>query len=157
MFGVISAFLITGADRFYYQYQVELIAKSNPEFSLLGLLAGVLYGGVFEEVLMRLFFMSLLIWIIMKVLRKDKESLNSVFYWIAIIIAAALFAAGHLPATEVLFGELTTTLIIRSFMFNGISGLFFGFLYWKKGFEYGVLSHMFAHIALQLIFIPLFY
>ncbi|WP_191562229.1 hypothetical protein [Metabacillus idriensis] len=48
-------------------------------------------------------------------------------------------------------------ILVRCFLLNGIGGLFFGYLYWKKGFEYAVLSHMFAHISLQLLFIPLFY
>jgi membrane protease YdiL (CAAX protease family) len=155
--GIIVALIIAGADRFYYQYQIPLIGESKPEFSLLGLIAAILYGGVFEEILLRLFFISLLIWVFLKIFKRNKENISSKFYWIAIFISSALFAAGHLPATEMFFGELTTTLIIRCFLLNGIGGLFFGYLYWKKGFEYAILAHMFAHISLQLIFIPLFY
>lgn len=157
LFGVMTSFIIIGADRFYYQYEIEVIGQNEPQFSLLGLIASVLYGGVFEEVLTRLFFMTLLVWIMMILFRKSSSTLNSAFYWVAIILAAALFAAGHLPATEVLFGELNTTIIIRSFLLNGIGGIFFGYLYWKRGIEYAILSHMFTHIATQLIFIPLFY
>nr|WP_106781150.1 CPBP family intramembrane glutamic endopeptidase [Lysinibacillus timonensis] len=157
LFGIITALVLAGADRFYYQYKVEIIGQSEPKFSLIGLLAGVFYGGVFEELLMRLFVMSLIIWVIMKVFRKKHSTLNGISYWIAIMIAAALFALGHLPTTEILFGELNDTLIIRSFLLNGIGGIFFGYMYWKKGFEYAVLSHMFAHISLQCIFIPLLY
>jgi membrane protease YdiL (CAAX protease family) len=157
VFGIITAFMLVGADRFYYQYEIETIGKSEPQFSIIGLLAGVFYGGIFEEVLMRLFFMSLFIWMFMKIFRKKSNTLSDGFYWIAIILAAALFAAGHLPATEIMFGELNSTIIIRSFLLNGIGGIFFGYLYWKKGFEYAVMSHMFAHLSLQLVFIPLIY
>ncbi len=155
--GIFVALIITGADKFYYQFQIPLIRENNPEFSLLGLVTGVLYGGIFEEILLRLFFMSLLIWIFMKVFMRDKENISSKYYWIAILISSLLFAVGHLPATEMIFGELTLTLVIRSFLLNGIGGLFFGYLYWKLGFEYAILAHMFTHLSLQLIFIPLFY
>lgn len=157
LFGVITSFILTVADRFYYQYEIEVIGQNEPQFSIIGLLAGVFYGGVFEEVLMRLFFMSLFVWILMKLFRKSSSKLNKELYWIAIIVAATLFAAGHLPATELLFGELNTTIIIRCFLLNGIGGIFFGYLYWKKGIEYAILSHMFTHITTQLLFIPIFY
>ncbi|HWL24401.1 MAG TPA: CPBP family glutamic-type intramembrane protease [Ureibacillus sp.] len=157
VFGVITGFAIIGADRFYYQHKIEAIAQANPEFSWLGLVAGVLYGGVFEELLMRLLFMSLVVWIFMKITRKNYETLNSIFFWLAIILAAALFAIGHFPATEAVFGELNTTLIIRSFLLNGLGGIFFGYLYWKKGLEYAILAHMFTHISMQLIWIPILY
>ena len=68
IFGIIVGFLIVGVDRFYYQYQIPIINESEPSFSLLGLLAGVLYGGVFEEVLLRLFAMSLLVLIFTPIL-----------------------------------------------------------------------------------------
>ncbi len=152
LFGFITAFIITGADHFYYQYKVEELAGSNSQFSLLTLMAGVFYGGVFEELLMRLFIMSLLIWLMMKIFRKTKDTLSNGYYWMAIIIAAILFAVGHFPATEMLFGELTATLIVRSLILNGIGGIFFGYLYWKKGLEYGIIAHMFAHIFMQLVF-----
>ena len=155
--GVVLGLIIIGADRFYYQYQIPMLGETKPEFSFLGLMAGIVYGGVFEEILMRLFFMSLTVWIFMKILKRDKESISSLFYLIAIILSAVLFAAGHLPVTETVFEELTNTLVVRSFLLNGIGGLVFGYLYWKKGFEYAVLAHMFAHISMQLIFIPIFY
>ncbi|MEK9199567.1 CPBP family intramembrane glutamic endopeptidase [Lysinibacillus halotolerans] len=154
-FGVITAFVLVGADQFYFQHNIEAIGKGQAETSVIGLLAGIFYGGVFEEIMLRLFFMSLLVWLMMKLFRRNQQSLSNSFFWIAIVIASLLFAAGHLPATVMVFGDLTVELIIRCFLLNGIGGIFFGYLYWKKGFEYAVLAHMFTHIALQLLFIPL--
>lgn len=157
VFGAITAFALAGADRFYYQYKIEALSQSEPQFSLLGLLTGVLYGGIFEEVLLRLLFMSLVIWILLKITRKTYDTLNGGFFWFAIILAAVLFAVGHLPATEAYFGELNSTIIVRSLLLNGIGGIFFGYLYWKKGLEYAIVAHMFSHIWLQIVFIPIFY
>lgn len=155
--GLVVALVLSGSDRFYFQHKIEIMSGHQPEFSFFGLMAGVLYGGVFEEIFLRLFFMSLLMWIFMKLFRQSKEKISSVFYWVAIVIAAVLFAAGHLPANEMIFGDLTTVVIVRCFLLNGVGGLLFGYLYWKKGFEYAVFAHMFAHIFMQLIFNPLFY
>ncbi|PLS17371.1 hypothetical protein CVD28_12455 [Bacillus sp. M6-12] len=157
LFGVITGLIIVGADRFYYQQRIKAIGEAMPEFSLMGLVTGVLYGGVMEEVLLRLFFMSLLVWLFLKAARRTKDNASPAFFWAAIIIAALVFAALHLPATKGLFGELTGEIIFRSFLLNGIGGIFFGWLYWKKGFEYSIVAHMFTHISMQLLFIPLFY
>ena len=121
------------------------------------MLAGIFYGGIFEEVLMRLLVMSLLVWVFHKIFTRKKENIPGWNYWLSIIIAASLFAAGHLPATTMFFGELTGILIFRCFLLNGIGGLFFGYLYWKKGLEYSIIAHMFTHVTMQLIFTPLFY
>ncbi|QNG59479.1 CPBP family intramembrane metalloprotease [Bacillus sp. PAMC26568] len=122
-----------------------------------GLFAGVLAGGVFKETLLRLFLVSLLVWIFQRVFGRKSEQMPDRYYWITIAIASLVFAAAHLPFTSLVFGDLTAMILVRCFLLNGIGGLFFGYLYWKKGFEYAVLSHIFAHISLQLLFIPLFY
>ncbi|RHW34760.1 CPBP family intramembrane metalloprotease [Lysinibacillus yapensis] len=157
LFGVIAGFVIIGGDRFYFQYQIAIMRETEPSFSLLGLVTGVFYGGVFEEILMRLVAMSLLVWIFKLIFQRQQSNLAPVFYWIAIVIASVLFAAGHLPATSAVFGDLTVDVVVRCFLLNGIGGLFFGYLYWKKGFEYAIIAHMFTHISMQLLFIPLFY
>ncbi|HWK21835.1 MAG TPA: CPBP family intramembrane glutamic endopeptidase [Ureibacillus sp.] len=157
IFGGITAFVITASDRFYFQNKIGLLGEMEQNFSLIGLLAGVFYGGVFEEIMLRLLVMSLFVWLMLKLFRQTVQSLPSFYYWVAIIIASLLFAAGHLPATKLLSGELTNILILRCFLLNGIGGIFFGYLYWKKGLEYAIFAHMFTHIAMQIVFIPLFY
>ncbi|WP_052129903.1 CPBP family intramembrane glutamic endopeptidase [Ureibacillus sinduriensis] len=157
VFGFITAFVLVGMDRFYFQNKIEILGELQSGFSLMGLLAGIFYGGVFEEIMLRLFFMSLLVWILMKLFKRDEKKLPNYYYWISILIASIVFAAGHLPATNMLFGELSFVLIVRCFVLNGIGGIFFGYLYWKKGFEYAVIAHMFTHISLQLLFNPLFH
>ena len=69
------------------------------------------YGGVVEEVMLRLFFMSLVIFVISKIFYKDKTIPTKVFI-ISNIITALVFALLHLPATYQTFGNLTIDLII---------------------------------------------
>ena len=117
------------------------------------MIGGLLVGGIIEEVMMRLFFMSLVVFIIFKILKK--KEIPTKVYVIANIIAALLFAAGHLPSTATMT-TLTPIIIIRCFLFNGCLGLAFGYLYRKYGIGYAMISHGLCHLIsdiLMLIFI----
>ncbi|MGB4004952.1 MAG: CPBP family glutamic-type intramembrane protease, partial [Halanaerobiales bacterium] len=61
------------------------------------------------------------------------------------------FAAGHLPATVTIFGELTPLILFRCFLLNGAFGLFFGWLYYKYGIQYAMISHAMLHIVSKFI------
>jgi len=111
------------------------------------------YGGMDEEILLRLFMVSLLAWLISRVW-KDKESKPTAGgMWLAIIVASILFGLGHLPATAQLT-LLTPLIIARAVVLNGIAGLAFGYLYWKRGLESAMLAHFSADILLHVIFFP---
>lgn len=110
-----------------------------------------LYGGVMEELLMRLFLMSLLAFLGWKLFfRREKQSPTGVII-AANVLAALLFAAGHLPVTVGVFGALTPLILVRCFLLNGGFGLVFGRLYRKYGIQYAMLSHALLHIVSKLI------
>lgn len=114
-------------------------------------LASFLYGGIVEELMLRLFFMSLLAWLIWKLFFRKQEKAPEKALIAANIIAALLFAAGHLPATAMLFETLTPLILFRCFLLNGGFGLLFGWLYRKYGIQYAMVSHALAHIVSKLI------
>ncbi|UNK57851.1 CPBP family intramembrane metalloprotease [Pseudoxanthomonas daejeonensis] len=104
------------------------------------------YGGIVEELLLRLFLMTLLLWI---VARRRRTALPDWAYWLAIVIAALLFGAGHLPAAANIWG-LEPVVVLRTLLLNGIAGLAFGWLYWKRGLEMAMLAHFSADIVLHV-------
>lgn len=114
--------------------------------------AGLFAGGIIEEVMMRLFFMSLLVFIISKLFYKNKKNISVKVYVIANIISAMLFAAGHIPSTMQMT-TLTPVLIIRCFLFNGMFGLCFGYLYRKYGIGYAIISHGLCHLISDILMI----
>lgn len=120
-----------------------------------GIIASVLYGGVIEEAMMRLFFMSLVAFIIWKVFcrKYDREHIPAGVFIAANILAAAAFAAGHLPSTIGMFGHLTPLLIFRCFLLNGGYGMLFGWLYCKYGIVYSMTGHAAIHIVSKVIFL----
>ena len=116
------------------------------------MLAAVLYGGVIEEVMLRLFMMSLVAWILHQLFWRKQEKTPVAALVAANVIAALLFAAGHLPATALLMG-ITPMILFRCFLLNGGIGLLFGWLYRKYGLRYAMLAHGGCHVVSKLIWI----
>lgn len=116
-----------------------------------GWIASILYGGIIEELLLRLFMMSLIAWLIWKIFLRKEATVPTGVLIAANILASLLFAAGHLPATLMLYGTLSPILLIRCFLFNGGFGLLFGWMYRKHGIHYAMVSHALLHIISKLI------
>ena len=116
------------------------------------LIAMVTYGGVIEEVMLRLFMMSLVAFVLHKLFEKGREETANWVIIAANVISALLFAAGHLPVNHILFG-LTPMVVFRCFLLNGGFGLLFGWLYRKYGIQYAMLAHGGCHIVSKLIWI----
>ncbi|WNB91792.1 CPBP family intramembrane glutamic endopeptidase [Bacillus sp. NEB1478] len=153
--GIVGAIFMIGADVLLFQPYIPKLGNGESVVWWKALLGGALYGGIVEEVLIRLFLMTLIVWILAVLFKKKKGELPNAFFWIGLIIAALLFSAGHLPATAKLYDGLTPILITRAFVLNGVLGCLFGYIYWKKGLEYAMISHMCVHVVNQLILIPL--
>lgn len=116
------------------------------------LIATVTYGGIIEEVMLRLFFMSLIAFILHKLFNKKNDRPTTGILITANILAAILFAAGHLPATSTTLG-LTPIIVFRCFLLNGSFGLLFGYLYRKYGLRYSMIAHAGCHMVSKLIWI----
>ena len=157
LIGLSVAFIITASDRFIFaEYLPPQVTQYV--FSPLYLTVGLLYGGIVEELMLRLLVMSLFVLLLWKLFARSKESsaIPSWIYITAIVIAATLFAAGHLPITAQTLG-LSTPILIRCFVLNGIGGIGFGYLYWKKGLAYSIYAHAATHVFMQVIFMPILF
>ncbi len=116
------------------------------------ILASVTYGAVIEEVMLRLFMMSLIAFVLHWLFERKKTEVSAVILVTANILSAVLFAAGHLPATAILLG-LSPMIVFRCFLLNGGLGLLFGWLYRKYGLHYAMLAHGGCHIVSKLIWV----
>ena len=114
------------------------------------IIAGLLVGGVIEEVMMRLFFMSLLVLVLSKLFCKNEKEIPVKTFAAANLVSALVFAAGHLPGTAAMTA-LTPLLLFRCFLFNGGLGLCFGWLYRKYGIGYAMAAHGAAHLISDLL------
>ena len=150
--GVVVGLLIIVVD-FVFSIFIEPIGYVVPPIWQ-GLLAS-LYGGVTEELLTRLFLVSLLVWLISRVWKTTERKPTAYGYWLAIIVAAVLFGIGHLPATAAL-ATLTSGIIARTILLNSIGAVTFGWLYWERGLESAMIAHFSADILLHVLFPLLF-
>ena len=153
---IIAALLLFPGDKLIFgSFNSWIYEQYTTKPTIHKILGGLLAGGIIEEVMMRLFLMSLLVLIITKLFYRKAEQIPIKVYIVANILSAILFAAGHLPSTSTMT-TLTPLIIIRCFLFNGGIGLAFGHLYRKYGIGYAMISHGIAHLIsdmLMLIFI----
>ncbi len=108
------------------------------------------YGGIDEEILTRLFLVSGLAWVISRVWHNAGGVPADGALWMAIVLAAVLFGLGHLPATRGIT-PLTTMLVTRAVVLNGIAGIAFGWLFWQYGLEAAMVGHFCADILLHVM------
>jgi len=147
--GIIAGILIVLSGIPFNKFIPESLKLETPVTVWKALLASF-YGGIAEEILLRLFLVSLFVWIIFKI-KKDKDGKPTVFgIWLSIILASVFFGLGHLPATAQTT-NLTGIIIIRAVVLNGIGGIIFGWLYWKKGLESAIIAHFSLDIVLHII------
>ncbi len=147
--GLATGVVIAILDRWFHHLGVTLSLGRESHLVWQGLLASF-YGGIGEELLMRLGLMSCFIWLFVKVFHPRD---NRAVIWLSIFITALLFGLGHLPVTASLL-TLTPLVIIRALVLNGLGGLVFGWLFWKQGLEAAMVAHFSADIILH-VFAPL--
>ena len=137
---------------FFGKYNEAIMNSYAAKPSVAYIIGSVLYGGVIEEVMLRLFWMTLVAFALWKLFAKQEEKPTTAILVIANVVAALLFAAGHLPATVLMIG--TSPLVIaRCFLLNGGFGLLFGALYRRYGLRYAMLAHGGCHIVSKLIWV----
>lgn len=137
---------------FFGKYSEAIMNSYAAKPTVPYIIGAILYGGVIEEVMLRLFWMSLIAFILWKLFARREEKPTTAILIASNIIAALLFAAGHLPATLMMIGN-SPLIIFRCFLLNGAFGLLFGYLYRKHGLRYAMLAHGGCHIVSKLIWI----
>jgi membrane protease YdiL (CAAX protease family) len=153
--GLLAGILIVGMDYLFSLLGVTInvaqVSSINPP-AWQGFLASF-YGGINEEIMLRLFLMTLIVWIFYKIKQSKDGNPTKISIWLAIFLAAIIFGAAHLPALMSIT-TLTPLLITRTIILNAVGGVIFGWLYWKKGLESAMISHFSADIVLHVI-VPL--
>ena len=137
---------------FFGNYSEAIMSSYAAKPTVPYIIATVTYGAVIEEVMLRLFAMSLVAFLLHKLFERKKEKPTTAILIVVNVIAALLFAAGHLPANFVLLGR-SPLIIFRCFLLNGAFGLLFGYLYRKYGLRYAMIAHGGCHVISKLIWI----
>jgi len=151
--GAVGGLVMILSDLLVFSRYSQVIADSYlVKPTAVFILASVTYGAVIEEVMLRLFMMSLIAYVLHKLFGKRKREIAAWILVLANVLSALLFAAGHLPATAAMMG-LTPMILIRCFLLNGGIGLLLGRLYRKYGLRYAMIAHGGCHVVSKLIWI----
>ena len=123
----------------------DAVTSLSDSVSLPGLLFGITYGGITEEIMMRFGLMSGVMLGLSVFLPRRAAA------WIAILFAALFFAAGHLPAVIAAGLELEPPLVARIILLNGGLGIWFGWLYYRHDLETAIAAHAGFHVGVFLL------
>ncbi|MDX1412619.1 MAG: CPBP family intramembrane glutamic endopeptidase [Candidatus Promineifilaceae bacterium] len=151
--GVAAALLVIGLEFLYFSPAMAAIGTSFPANAQPPTWQSFLasfYGGITEEVMMRLFLMTLLVWLGSKVSYDRSGQPTTAVFWLAIVGTTIVFGLGHLPITLAMGVPLNGLIVTRAVVLNGLS-LAFGWLYWKQGLESAMVAHFSADIVLHVI------
>lgn len=121
------------------------VAVGGGAGALAGLLASF-YGAISEELQMRLFLMALIVWLAGRLLRRPP---SPAVYWTAIVLAAVIFGALHLPAAHHIW-PMGTVVVMRTIVLNGLAGVVFGWMFWRRGLEAAMAAHFVADLVLHV-------
>lgn len=108
------------------------------------------YGAIVEEVVCRLFLLTLLGWLGIRVFQKKTTRMSTATFWSANIIAAILFGLGHLPNAAMVM-HITPTVVVLALVLNGIAAIPLGYLYWKRGLESAMIAHFCADFVVYVV------
>ena len=112
------------------------------------------YGGIFEELLSRLFLLTLMAWIAAKVWKDTPNVLTTRAFWIANILVAIVFGLGHLPSASLVM-PITPLVVVAALSLNGIAAIAFGWLYRQRGLESAMIAHFTADFVLYIVGVSL--
>ncbi len=145
--GVGLGLLLGAADGWVIQHADGAILKAlHDQQTWQTRLAGMVYGGLAEEVMLRWGLMSLLAWGLSKTVLRHRSSLA---LGLALLITAGLFAAAHLPALAAQT-ELNALLVWRTLALNGVAGVIYGLWFWRAHLEAAMTAHAATHVGLWL-------
>ena len=108
------------------------------------------YGGIYEELLTRLFLLSLVAWIANRSWRKSAPALSNSAFWFANVLVAILFGLGHLPSAS-LFMPITPLVVTAALLLNGLAGISFGYLYRRQGLEAAMIAHFTGDFVIYVV------
>ncbi|MGC4119965.1 MAG: CPBP family glutamic-type intramembrane protease [Myxococcales bacterium] len=145
--GFCSGAALVALDRFVFMpHQPEAIRSLGAQIARWKGLLASFYGGIGEEVLTRLFLMTLFAWVLCRLLGGRRPAA----FVAAAVFAALAFAAGHLPAAAQL-APLDAWVVTRVLVLNSVAGIAFGVLFWKRGLEHAMAAHFCADLVLHVL------
>jgi hypothetical protein len=145
--GVVAGAALLVADLLFEPYWPQPVRELTLNSTALENLLASLYGGIDEELLLRLFGLSGLVWLMSLVWHPSSSAPDPTVLWLANVVMTILFGLGHLPALAQMLGRLPPLMVVRSLLLNAPVGLACGWLFWTFGLEAAIVAHFAADIV----------
>ena len=105
-----------------------------------------------EEIFDRLFLLSLLAWLGMKLFRVSGEGRGRwIALWIANLATALFFGWYHISNEELFVNPVPFIVALRTVLIILPVGLAFGWIYIRRGLEAAILSHFFIDVIVHVV------
>jgi hypothetical protein len=147
IFGMLAGAMLLVADLLFLPYWPEVLLDTVRKTTLWENFAASFYGGINEEILMRLLGLSALAWLLSGIWHTSEGLPTDTVFWVANVLMAILFGIGHLPALKSLLGRISPLMLARSLLLNAPIGLICGWLFWTYGIEAAIVAHFSADIV----------
>jgi hypothetical protein len=131
-----------GADPATYPFGWELLPASFK-------------AGVVEEILARLFLVSLLVWLGGLLKRDGQGRPIRGIYWTAIVLAGLVFGWEHVAA-QLAHPAATFWNYALLMVLSSTAGIYFGWLFWKLGLEWAIFAHFVYDAFISMIVVPVY-
>jgi hypothetical protein len=147
--GIVVGMIMVAGDRIFAAVG-QWRGFSHPTFPM-SLIASAT-AGIGEEIVFRVFVMGLWAFLLRPFLRQQR----GLVMWIANVVAALAFAAGHLPSAMYLLGvssplELPAVVLVEGVLLNGLVGLVAGQRYARDGLVAAAGFHFWADVVWHVL------
>lgn len=138
LWGLLAGAVLSGLDL--------LVFARAPFPGMFEHLSAVFYSGIGEELWLRWFLLTVILWLLVKLARIPP----SWAAWLAIVLVSLAFSLiqWQRAAAGADFGLMGLT---RFVLLNGVSGLLYGWCYWRRGVEAAMACHWAAGAASHVI------
>ncbi|MEN0065365.1 MAG: CPBP family intramembrane glutamic endopeptidase [Myxococcota bacterium] len=147
--GVVAGLVIAGVDGNLILPLLPDAGSELPSPSATVALGASLYGAIVEELLLRLFLLSVVAWVLSWPARRKKRPFEGAIT-AAVVVSALLFGLGHLPAAASVW-PLTPIVVARVIGLNLLFGMGFGLLYVRYGLFAAMCAHFGADLGLHVL------
>ena len=144
--GFLGGLILLLADILFLPHLPEPILATARKTTLWENFLASFYGGINEEILMRLFGLSVFVWLLSRIWHTSAGLPTGTVFWTVNVIMAIVFGLGHLPALKGLLGKITPLMFARTLLLNTPIALICGWLFWTYGIEAAIVAHFAADI-----------
>jgi hypothetical protein len=110
------------------------------------------YGGIFEELCLRLLAIPLIAILIFSIEKTISQKMDwaprKPVMWLAISLVALLYGCANLAVATQYSQPFTIYIAVRVLLTHSILGLAFGWCFWRKGIEAAILAHLTTNLFL---------